>query len=92
MRTRRGTAAQQMLQDILGREWKLDKEWAGQSWDLWNGRDYVAIRITPDPPGKGPTRVGKRTLVLYFWELEVLEELESVAQIVEQGVRSQGRV
>lgn len=90
MRKRKGTAAAQILQDLLGWEkWKVDREWAGRTWELWNGTDYIAIRISPVLPLQGPERLGKRTLVLNFWELEVLEESELVAQIVEEGVRRQ---
>lgn len=84
----RGTAAQQILQEVLGREWKVDKQWAGQTWDLWNGRDYVAIRLTPGLPTQGQTFLGERTMVLHFWELEALQEPEMVAQIIEKAVLS----
>lgn len=84
----RGTAAQQILQEFLGREWKIGKQWAGQTWDLWNGTDYVAIRLTPGIPKIGQMALGERTMVLHFWELEALQEPELVAQIIEKAVAS----
>lgn len=84
MKKRKGTAAVQILQDILGWQvWRADREWGGKRYDLWNGRDFVAIQITPLPPSQGVTRVGKRTRVLNFHELTVLECPEQCAQVVE---------
>lgn len=82
------TAAQYILRSVLGREWKPNREWAGERFDLWNGRDYVAIRFHTALPLQGAERIGKRTLILNFWELEVLEEPEMVAQIIEKAVAS----
>lgn len=77
------SAAARILQSYLGKRWKLGREWGGRTFDLWNGQDYVAINISPLPPAQGLERMGKRTRILNFHELTVLEEPTQCAQVVE---------
>lgn len=87
-----GTKAERKLQRELNkspRRFRRKKVWGGELYDLWNSVLRVGVQIHPGGTELGAEFKGKATLILHFGEGEVLEEVETVAQIVLGACASQ---
>lgn len=86
------TTAERKLQRELNKgQWRFRRKklWGAEIYDLWCSVLYLGVQVHVRTPPQDPEFKGQSTLILHFTQEEVLEEMSTVVQIIEQAALSQ---